>query len=62
MAQTDQIRTKRYDLIPLPNDGYGVKVVKLDGTTTVTEFRTLEEADAWISLQKRRDDEGELSF
>lgn len=62
MTQTHQVQTKSYNLIPLPDDGYGVKVVKLDGTITVTDFRTLEEADAWINLQKRRDEEGELTL
>ena len=62
MTQTDHVQDKSYHLIPLHDDGYGVKVVKLDGTTTVTEFRTLEEAEAWISLKKRRDEEGELTI
>jgi hypothetical protein len=62
MTPTDHVQTKSYNLISLPGDGYGVKVVKRDGTTTVTDFRTLEEAEAWIDRQKRRDEEGELSI
>jgi hypothetical protein len=53
---------RRYDIRPDDEDGFIVKVMKADGTSTVTQFRTLEEANAWIDLQKRRDEEGELTI
>ena len=55
-------RRKTYHLFSLEEDGFGVRVVGADGGAAVTEFRTVEEAAAWIDLQKRKDEDGELTL
>lgn len=46
-----------YSIIALADDGFGVRVsLPGQGTSTVTEFRSLEEAEAWIVLQQQKNE------
>ena len=52
----------RYDILPGSEDGFCVKVTRPNGKVSASEFRTIEEAHSWIELQKRKDEEGELTI
>jgi len=59
---TKKPETKRYDIRPDDEDGFIVLVVRADGSSTINQFRTVEEATAWIEIQKRRDKDGVLTI
>ena len=47
-----------YAVVALKEDGFGVKVSVPGKPATVTEFRTIEEAEAWIAAQRQREEQG----